>query len=244
VSKKKSEMRLKADAAGLNYNTVYMRVRGGMSLEEAVSKPVVKSILNEEIRKFIYGHYKGVSTEKLVNLVNSKFGTSYSFQQMLAYKKNHKLNSGLTGRFLKGHDSPNKGKKMEEFLSPETIKAFKKNYFPKGNIPHNHLQVGTEITRPDGYVWRKIGEPNRWLQKHHILYKQYHGTEIPEGQCVTFLDGDRQNFEKDNLVLISLQENQYLNKMGLRFEDQDLTQSGIAIAKLQITIINKNRKED
>ncbi|MEA5031966.1 MAG: HNH endonuclease [Sphaerochaeta sp.] len=198
----------------------------------------------DEVKAFINSHYKGITTKELTNLVNAKFDTSFSIQQLLNYKKNHKLNSGLTGYFQKGHEPSNKGKRMEEFLSPETIKKFKQNQFDKGHRPHNHLPVGTEILRPDGYVWRKIGEPNKWLQKHHILYKQYHGTGIPEGQCVTFLDGDRHNFEKDNLALVSLPENQYLNKMGLRFEDQELTKTGIAIARLQVTITKKTRKEN
>lgn len=241
MGRRKSELQIAAEKAGLKYTTVYMRVRNGMPIEEALSRPANQSMVTAEARDFIYANVAGISTEKLTSLVNDRFGTAYSVGQMLSYKKNHGLNSGLTGRYEKGSVPANKGKRLEDFMSPETIEAFRKNTYRTGHLPHNHQPVGTEVVRGDGYIWRKVAEPNRWREKHRIVYESYHG-EIPKGKCVTFLDLDHRNFSRENLVLVSKAENQYLNKMSLRFTDRELTKTGIAIARLNVAM-NKRTKE-
>ena len=242
MSREKTDMRIAADAAGLKYSTVYARVCSGMSLEQAVSTPPNESVYTKDIRKFIHEHCSGEWTRDLVDLVNDKFGTSFTENQIRAYKKNHKLSSGLNGQYHKGHIPANKGKKLDDFMSKDTQEKFRKNSFSKGDIPHNQLPIGTEILRPDGYVWIKISNPNQWKQKHRILYESYHSAGIPTGKLVTFIDGNRQNFAKENLALISKEENKYLNKMGLRFKDKDMTTTGIALARLKSTISKIERR--
>ena len=66
--------------------------------------------------------------------------------------KNHKISSGLTGRFEKGHVPYNKGKK---FPGTGNKAAFK-----KGNIPVNKMKVGEDAISSDGYVKTKIADPN------------------------------------------------------------------------------------
>jgi hypothetical protein len=50
-------------------------------------------------------------------MVNAEFGTDITTDRMLSYKKNHKLKSGFTGQFEKGHIPYTKGKRIEEFMS-------------------------------------------------------------------------------------------------------------------------------
>ena len=69
--------------------------------------------------------------------------------------------------------------------------------------------IGSE-TFKGGYWWIKIadnplpknytGDQRRknWQQKHRVIYENAHGP-IPEGHLVVFLDGDRNNFDLDNL---------------------------------------------
>jgi hypothetical protein len=239
MGKSKSRLHVMADAAGIPYSTVYARIQKGLSEEEALYTPLNGCVWTKEVKAIIYAKFLGISNQDLADLVNLELGTRFTPEQIKTYKKNHKLSSGLTGHFEKGHVSQTKGKKLEDFMRPETIVAFKSHYFTKGHIPSNCSPVGSEVIR-DGYLWVKIADPNKWKQKHIIVYEKFNG-KVPKGKIVTFLDGDAMNFDKDNLVLISMQENGLLNQMGLRFKDRDMATTGIAIARLTATISQKEK---
>ena len=51
---------------------------------------------------------------------------------------------------------------------------------------------------------------------------------------VSFKDGNKENVDIDNLMLISNAENLELHRSGLRFEDPDLTETGLNVVKLKI----------
>lgn len=54
--------------------------------------------------EYIRGIAEGRSTAELVAAVNKKYGEgTINARQMRAYKKNHRINTGLTGRFEPGH---------------------------------------------------------------------------------------------------------------------------------------------
>ena len=109
------------------------------------------------------------------------------------------------GQFKKGLIPHNKGKKLSE----ETKAKLAKTMFKSGNRPHNTLEVGAETQDKDGYVWVKIAEPSAWKLKHHIAY----GEPVPTGHKLIFIDGNKYNFERENLKLISDADLMRLNTM-------------------------------
>ena len=110
----------------------------------------------------------------------------------------------IASRFVKGSEPANKGKRIEEFMSEDGIKASSRTRFKSGRMPHNTLAIGTERVYADGYVWIKVNERKR-VQKHRYVWEQAHG-KIPDGYLVAFRDGNRQNCDLSNLYLISRQE--------------------------------------
>lgn len=139
------------------------------------------------------------------------------------------------GRFKKGMTPWNKGKKMTE----EQYKKCKNTMFQKGNVTWNKREVGEErIEAKDGYVQIKVAEPNKWQLKHRYLYEQAYG-KIPKGYNVIFADGDKYNFELDNLILVSNAELFIANNNNLLKKDKELTRTGILIAK----VIDKTNKK-
>ena len=117
----------------------------------------------------------------------------------------------IASRFVKGSEPANKGKRIEEFMSEDGIKANSRTRFKSGRMPHNTLAIGTERVYADGYVWIKVNERKR-VQKHRYVWEQAHG-KIPDGYLVAFRDGNRQNCDLSNLYLISRQESarRYIN---------------------------------
>lgn len=147
------------------------------------------------------------------------------------------------GQFKKGRKPFNKGKKWSDYMSEEGQEKVRKNLFKKGNITYNTRPVGDErIDAKDHYVYIKIAEPNKWQLKHRYIYKQKYG-KIPKGYNLIFADGNKYNFDLDNLILVSNAELLIMNRRGLYKKNKDLTKTGSLIAKV-IDKTNKRKKEE
>lgn len=179
----------------------------------------------KEIADFIHANYKGVGPKEMSEILNREFGRNYTQQQITGYYKNHKLNSGLDGRFKKGQESWIKGKKGIRFEGSE------KGWFKKGERPVNVRPVGSERVNVYGYVEIKVAEPNIWRLKQCVVWEQHHG-QIPEGHKIIFLDGNKENLDISNLEMITNDEMLEMNRKGLRYDEAELTKTGVLIAKV------------
>lgn len=190
-----------------------------------------------EERVFLEQFVPGHSHKEITAEFNRRFPPGVTEGQIKSAITRYHLNTGHTGRFEKGCVSHNKGQKM----SDEVYKAAEPTMFKPGSIPPNTLPVGTELELPDGYIWVKINDVPKakkvvnWRQKHRLIWEQNFG-EIPEGYLVIFKDGNRRNFELDNLECISKQVNLQLARKHLRYEDAELTETGIVIAKVMCAV--------
>lgn len=190
----------------------------------------------EHIVRYIADNHHGIGPKTMAQLLNETFGTAYTHCQLKGYYANHDLNSGLTGRFEKGHIPPNKGRKG--YCAP----GAEKGHFKTGHTPHNKTPVGTVRVKSDGYLWQKIGEGSReWRQLSHILWEQANGP-IPEGCRLIYKDGNKLNCVLDNLALVTLEENAVMNCAGLRSEVPRHTEIGILIAKVKIAATKRKKK--
>lgn len=188
----------------------------------------------DEMKQFILDNYKGRYNQELADLFNQKFNTNITSRTIKSYKANNKLNSGLTGKFRKGQTPHNKGKKMPK----EVYEKVKHTMFAKGNVPPNHRPVGSERISKDGYIEVKVAEPNKWRLKQRVVYEEAKG-KIPEGCPIIFLDGNKRNFDIENLRCITRSELLYLNCNGLN-NSNEITETGILMARLDRT---KNKKK-
>ena len=188
----------------------------------------------DEMKQFILDNYKGRYNQELADLFNQKFNTNITSRTIKSYKANNKLNSGLTGKFRKGQTPHNKGKKMPK----EVYEKVKHTMFAKGNVPPNHRPVGSERISKDGYIEVKVAEPNKWRLKQRVVYEEAKG-KIPEGCPIIFFDGNKRNFDIDNLRCITWSELLYLNCNGLN-NSNEITETGILMARLDRA---KNKKK-
>lgn len=188
----------------------------------------------DEMKQFILDNYKGRYNQELADLFNQKFNTNITSRTIKSYKANNNLNSGLTGKFIKGQTPHNKGKKMPK----EVYEKVKHTMFAKGNVPPNHRPVGSERISKDGYIEVKVAEPNKWRLKQRVVYEEAKG-KIPEGCTIIFLDGNKRNFDIDNLRCITRSELLYLNCNGLN-NSNEITETGILMARLDRA---KNKKK-
>jgi len=154
----------------------------------------------EEVQ-YIITHYATTTNEELGRVLGRHPDRIATKAHRMGLKKDKNFlieqakNRPNSGQFKKGFTPFNKGQK----LSQETKDKLKATMFKRGNRPHNTLNVGDEREDKDGYVWVKIAEPKEWRQKHHIVF----GEDVPTGHKVIFVDGNKYNFERENLRLIS-----------------------------------------
>lgn len=195
----------------------------------------------EEQRQFIKEHNYLKTSRELADMFNKRFGTSITYKNIKCFRENHHLNSGLTGRFEKGHVPANKGKKWNDYMSEEGQLNSLKTTFKKGNVPANHKPVGYERINVDGYIEIKVKEPNVFRLKHRVVYEQHYG-KIPADMNVIFADGNKLNLDIDNLILVKKSELLIMNKRGLIKNNKELTKSGHIIAKV-IEKTNELRKK-
>ena len=208
------------------------KLRSGTPTRPAPGQPT--KLWPAEIRKFMEENQDGVSGKKMAALVNAEFGTNYTPQQTDSYYGNHGLNSGLTGYFPKGNVPYNKGRKGIRH-SPATE-------FKLGNIPQTYTPVGTESTRSDGYTWVKVADPNKWREKHVLIWEEAHGP-VPKGYCLLFANGDSSDIRLDNLLLVTRGQLAILNKKKLISSDPEATKAGVLVADIFMKISERKRKK-
>ena len=188
-----------------------------------------------ELVEFVREIAAGRSRREIIEMVEHAFGVKISINGLKSVFKSYGISTGNDGRFKKGNVPFNKGKHQ-----PARGRA-SETQFKKGCRPHNWRPVGSVYLRGDGYVWRKVAEPNVIREEHRCVWEEHYGP-IPDGMNVMFLDGNRRNCSIENLALVSKQENAVMNKKRLRSEDQEATRAGIATAKLTIAIADIRRK--
>ena len=117
-------------------------------------------------------------------------------------------------------------------------------YFKKGHISESRKPIGSERkVNKDGYILVKVAEPNKWELKHKAIYEKHYG-KIKKGNVVIFLDGNKSNFDINNLKCITRKQLLVMNRNNLIKEDAELTDTGIGVANLIIKTneMKKNTK--
>lgn len=212
------------------------------------------------VLEFIRENAKGRSNADLAAMTNAAFGTDFDAERMKGYKAYHKIRSGIQPRppspftkemreFIFANSEGLTFEEMCEMLDakfgadiPQSkLRSFYQNNKIKCGVTVivNSKPVGTIVTDKDGYLRRKT-ETGKWELLHRLLWEETNGP-IPEGCKVTFLDGNKQNVSIDNLVMVTNAEQMILAKDGLRFQDPQLTKTGLLIAKVKIAA--KQRKK-
>lgn len=194
----------------------------------------------EGMEAYIRSIAKGKETKEIAKAVSEHFNIEFSASQCRAYKKNHDIVSGLDCRFKKGGKPANKGKKM----SPELYSKCQATMFRKGNVPANHMRVGEYTHTTDGYLIQKVKEDGTQRERFEYVHRKVweeHCGPIPKGKMVSFLDGDKDNCDIENLVLLDNSENLEMNRSSLRFADAELTEAGVYIAKVKVAARRRKR---
>lgn len=186
-------------------------------------------------------NFKGEKTLKeLATLLKEKYGVetiniNYFRKYLRKLNVDYKYEKYNAGCFKRGFSAWNK--EVKTGVKP-------RRYDKNGDVIWLEKPIGSERVEKKGYTLVKIKVPNTWEYKQRVIWKEIHG-EIPTNHVIIFADGNKSNFDIDNLICISKNELRQLNRYKLKKDDADLTKVGIGIVKLKHTAWKlKSKKKD
>lgn len=118
--------------------------------------------------------------------------------------------------------------------------TFKRKYNRKDNCVFAK-KIGFEsLPDKNGLVRIKIND-KQWQYKQRYLYEQYHNVKLPKDYVVIFLDGNKNNFKKNNLYAIPKNQMRvfYALTHDNKIKNKNLTKIGLQIATLKSKIKEK-----
>ena len=190
-----------------------------------------------EVAEFIAANAFGHTMAWMQEQLRERYGIEHGRKALGAYYKRYGIRTGNDGRFRKGQQAYNKGKKMPEHVR----KKIEATMFKKGQKPRNTLPVGAE-TKVDGYWKVKIGEPDKWQLKSRHEWERIHGEKLGRSDAVIFLDKNPDNFAPENLIRVSRSELARINQDNLRGEDPELNMAAVNLARLKDVAIRKKKE--
>lgn len=126
--------------------------------------------------------------------------TNFELDNLQLVDLNFASENSIKSRFKAGVKVWNKGLKGWQAGGNST-----KTQFKKGQLPHNTRKDGDERINVDGYTEVRVGKA-KWMLKHRLVYQEHYKVELVTSQYVSFKDGNRQNFDIDNLIIKSRAE--------------------------------------
>lgn len=164
--------------------------------------------------------YPHMPTRELARKLKRKIQSVYRIAAMLGVSKSTEYlkakkaeerrrlsEAGVAYRFKKGIVPANKGTRRPGWAAGR----MKETQFKKGQRSVNWMPIGAE-REAYGYLLRKMADvPNvpyyvNWKPVHVLVWEAKNG-QVPPGHKLRFKDGNRRNFELDNLEPVSHAEN-------------------------------------
>lgn len=195
------------------YATAAITKNRGVKLTKNMAKK--RHITTADDIAYIVEHYATMSSYEIaakldmskttVTAVAHRHGIRKSREWIAERARMRTLDPNHGGRaylFQKGHTPHTKGKRAEEWMSPEGLARSAASRFKKGQRPSTWKPIGSERINVDGYIEVKVAEGKPWRHKHRVMWEEAHGP-VPDGYIVSFVDGNKQNCALSNLKLVA-----------------------------------------
>ena len=229
-----------------------------------------KPVFTPDEEKYLLENIEGKSSTEIIDAIKIKFNKDIVVTQLDSWKHKHKIKSNVSNALFNSIEKKflmenilNKtsfelaqlfNNEFNRSITPKQIRRWKQNNrirsevntkFKSGKEHLNYKPIGSETTvnvNGKKITFVKIREPNIWERKQRYLYEKNIG-KIPEGNRVIFLDGNTNNFNLNNLSLVSKKEQQTMCLFSLYFNDKELTKTGLLITKLKLKSKNVGLNE-
>ncbi|MBQ0089729.1 MAG: HNH endonuclease [Prevotellaceae bacterium] len=199
-------------------------------------------VYSPDVVEYVKKNIKGVHYNEMADRLNKLFGLNTTAESLKSFCIRNKCCNGVETKYKNGNVPHNKGQKGYYHAGQE------KGWFKQGHKPVNYMPLGSVTIINDGYLAKKIAEPNKWEFLSVHIWKEA-GREIPKGSRLIFRDGDPMNCTLENLMVVPLRYHMQLNMLKLRSKNGDITETQVNLLKLRDAIRKRengkaNRKKD
>lgn len=101
---------------------------------------------------------------------------------------------------------------------------------------HNQAKnypIGTENYQKNNITIIKIAN-NKWVDKQRYIYEKHHKRKLNSDEFVIFMDNDKNNFNIDNLKVVSRKVAGTIGKCDLKSNDKDITELSLCLVELKL----------
>lgn len=162
-------------------------------------------------------HQAHITRAQLTAMLNDKFGHNLSVEKVRSYTKRSGLNRVIRTMIADGPEHDWIAKHQLDTPRNELTATFNKRFGKsisimqmngycrrKGlymdDLIRNRKPVGT-IKRHGRFLRIKINA-TQWQTLHRFTWERHHGKKVPDGFMIAFADGNSDNVDVNNLVLV------------------------------------------
>ena len=113
------------------------------------------------------------------------------------------------------------------------------------NKSHNNagknVAIGTTRIKDGDRIQIKINNRD-WIYKQRYIYEQHYNEKLSDNDFIIFLDGNKNNFDIDNLMKITRYEGAHLGNIYPHSTNKELRQLSVVLAKMIIKTKNKEKE--
>lgn len=173
----------------------------------------------QEQHDYIVSVAYGNKYREIADMFNEKYGTNKSVQAIAIYCRKHKINNGITSEltsFKKGHKSNWDGRELG---------SEKYNNFDDVLVKVQYHGANREI----------------WRLKKELVWEKHYGKK-PKHYMVLSLNGNKEDFNIENLMLCTTAEHMTLYKRDYISSNRALTLSALYYIRLRHLRMKRERQ--
>lgn len=223
----------------------------------------MRRLLTDEMMQYLKDNIAGSTHQEITDRINTRFGTNFTKEQIANLAVRKGIKNGMWQRrsvfpehirkFMAENCKGNRAREMVVLLkdtfgtdyTEKQISAYYRKHGLKSGVASRYVPIGTLIFRKDSWYYEKVADgpdPNKnWKAKHVMVWEEANGP-VPEGHMVIFLDGNRRNYQLENLALCPYDVGLEMNHNNLRFDNAQLTETGMLIAKVNLQARRRQKK--
>jgi len=171
--------------------------------------------------KWLIKKRPGKTIKALVPAFNKRFGTDCTYIQI----RNHCVYKGIRSGISKGGTG--------NFLEVGTEKVFDKSF---GTV---YVKLSD---KPRKISPEFRGHAGTWRQKHFVIWEAVNGP-IPKNHVVIFANGNKNDFDIDNLLLVHKKELWYMGAHKMLSSNPEVTKTNLAITKHRMAILGAIKRK-
>ena len=167
------------------------------------------TLFTPKMVRWLSKNVPGARYKTLTPLFNEKFNTSFTDMQMRSVCHYHGIKTGFVGNV-------------------QCPVGTEKYIYSTNSI---HVKVSMK-TKKSGFCL-----PGTWKAKHVLIWEAAHG-KIPKGFFVVFADGNKNNFDIGNLLLVSHRELVCMGINKMFSNNPEITKTNLVIIKHRLAILD------